>query len=58
MAANHLAPYFPNQKEIKSLYDVNYERDACGVGFIVNINGQASNKVNNLRPTYLDPNGY
>lgn len=28
-----------------SLFDPDFERAACGVGFIVNINGQASRKV-------------
>lgn len=28
-----------------SLFDPNFERAACGVGFIVNINGVASRKV-------------
>ena len=27
------------------LYDPKYEKDACGVGFIVNIEGKTSNKV-------------
>lgn len=28
-----------------SLFDPKFEKAACGVGFIVNINGQASRKV-------------
>jgi glutamate synthase (NADPH/NADH) len=27
------------------LYDPSFEKDACGVGFIVNIEGNSSNKV-------------
>lgn len=29
----------------QGLYDPYYEHDACGVGFIVNIDGKRSNKV-------------
>lgn len=35
----------PQQQQTRSLFDPNFERAACGVGFIVNINGQASRKV-------------
>lgn len=35
-----------------SLFDPKFEKAACGVGFIVNINGQASRKVN-LQPIHL-----
>ena len=30
----------------QGLYDPAYEKDACGVGFVVNIDGEASPKVN------------
>lgn len=33
------------QKPVASLFDPKFEKAACGVGFIVNINGQASRKV-------------
>lgn len=39
-------------KKSTSLFDPKFEKAACGVGFIVNINGQASRKVN-LQATYL-----
>ena len=29
----------------QGLYDPQYERDACGVGFVVSIDGKASRKV-------------
>lgn len=32
-------------KPIASLFDPNFERAACGVGFIVNLEGKASRKV-------------
>lgn len=32
----------------QGLYDPYYEHEACGVGFIVNIDGKRSNKVNIL----------
>lgn len=31
--------------KLTSLFDPKFEKAACGVGFIVNINGQASRKV-------------
>ncbi|RWS29096.1 glutamate synthase 1-like protein [Leptotrombidium deliense] len=34
-----------SETKIVSLFDPNEEKDACGVGFIVNINGLASNKL-------------
>lgn len=32
----------------KGLYHPQFEKEACGVGFIVNINGKASHKVSGL----------
>ena len=29
----------------QGLYDPEYEKDACGVGYVVSIDGNASNKV-------------
>lgn len=29
----------------QGLYDPDYEKDACGVGYIVNIDGRKSHKV-------------
>ena len=29
----------------QGLYDPDYEKDACGVGYVVSIDGKASNKV-------------
>lgn len=34
--------------EAQGLYDPSFERAACGVGFIVNIDGIPSPKVNNI----------
>lgn len=34
--------HFP---EKQGLYDPEYEHDACGVGFVVNINGEKSNRI-------------
>ena len=30
----------------QGLYDPSYEKDACGVGYVVSIDGVPSNKVN------------
>jgi hypothetical protein len=32
----------------RGLYDPRFERDACGVGFVVNIDGKSSHKVSSL----------
>lgn len=31
----------------QGLYNPDYEKDACGVGFVVNINGEGTRKVRN-----------
>lgn len=62
MAAEHLQqtataapdhdPWTGPQKD--GLYDPQLEKDACGVGFIVSIDGKRTNKVSNLysKPGY------
>ena len=37
----------------QGLYDPSLEREACGVGFIVAIDGKRSHKVSNLYALYL-----
>lgn len=37
-----------SQKPNASMFDPKFEKAACGVGFIVNINGQASRKVSSI----------
>lgn len=39
---NNLNDGFPQKQ---GLYDPRFERDACGVGFVVNIDGIRSEKV-------------
>ena len=34
-----------NSKKHKGLYDPFYEHDACGVGFVANINGQKDHRI-------------
>ena len=36
---------FEPPKERMGLYDPSYEKDSCGVGFIVSIEGVSSNKI-------------
>lgn len=35
--------------EAQGLYNPQYEKDACGVGFVVNITGEATRKVSSIR---------
>ncbi|MEA3335461.1 MAG: glutamate synthase large subunit [Chloroflexota bacterium] len=36
---------FPGLPEKQGLYDPRYERDACGVGFVVNVKGRKSHQI-------------
>ena len=45
--------------EKRGLYDPRFERDACGVGFVVNIDGKSSHKVSlntNIQMAYDQSN--
>ena len=44
-ATSAASPGNANANKPKSFWDPNEEKAACGVGFIVNINAQASNRV-------------
>lgn len=40
--------------QIDGLYDPAQEKEACGVGFVVQIDGIRSNKVNRILPHFYD----